>query len=221
MGDVAKEGRTVLFVSHNMAAVLDICRKGILLANGQAVMAGDIAAVVREYSNRMQIAFASGNLDFVTTRSGKGGARLHSCTLYSKNQGPLSAVRFGEPLEIRVSFSTTEVSDLSYLAVQIYRYDGSPCFSLYSSEGGMCFDKDGQEYSWQVTVPSLPLFPSLYMIKLGLCNQFDVLYDFVDPAMVFEVLPRDGMHRSLSDPRSGMVHIDVVWATCDAIHQSS
>jgi lipopolysaccharide transport system ATP-binding protein len=50
MGDVAsKEGRTVLFVSHNMAAVQSLCQKGIWLNDGQVVRFGDVTQVTSDY----------------------------------------------------------------------------------------------------------------------------------------------------------------------------
>ena len=52
MQDISREGgRTVLFVSHNMAAVKSLCTKGILLENGKIKMHSDIISVVNEYSN--------------------------------------------------------------------------------------------------------------------------------------------------------------------------
>lgn len=53
MGDVAKEGRTVLFVSHNMAAVRALCDKGVLLKNGQVQSIGNIESVVDEYMQQV------------------------------------------------------------------------------------------------------------------------------------------------------------------------
>ena len=51
MGDVSKkEGRTVLFVSHNMAAVRQLCTRGILLSNGELVFNGDINDCVNQYA---------------------------------------------------------------------------------------------------------------------------------------------------------------------------
>ncbi len=50
MQDVSKgEGRTVLFVSHNMSAVKSLCKSGILIENGEIVFSGDAANTVREY----------------------------------------------------------------------------------------------------------------------------------------------------------------------------
>ena len=50
MGEVAGHGRTVLFVSHHMAAVLSLCQTGILLQKGKVIGTGAAAAIVEQYS---------------------------------------------------------------------------------------------------------------------------------------------------------------------------
>lgn len=49
MGDVAKQGRTILFVSHNMTSLLNLCTKGVLLKDGAVAMLGGIEEVVSSY----------------------------------------------------------------------------------------------------------------------------------------------------------------------------
>ncbi len=49
MGDVAKEGRTVLFVSHNMEAVASLCRKSLLINEGRIEQTGEVEAVISKY----------------------------------------------------------------------------------------------------------------------------------------------------------------------------
>lgn len=49
MNEISKEGRTILFISHNMDAVLNLCTKGILIENGQIKSVGDIRDIVNEY----------------------------------------------------------------------------------------------------------------------------------------------------------------------------
>lgn len=51
MDDVAKSGRTVLFVSHNMTAVKELCQKGIMLKNGQVYRSGEMSGVISYYLN--------------------------------------------------------------------------------------------------------------------------------------------------------------------------
>ncbi len=50
MNSVAKEGRTILFVSHNMAAISSLCNRGLLLENGRVACEGAIGDVVNKYS---------------------------------------------------------------------------------------------------------------------------------------------------------------------------
>ena len=51
MQDISKgEGRTVLFVSHNMASVRNLCKTGVLLENGTTKYIGDINSVISQYS---------------------------------------------------------------------------------------------------------------------------------------------------------------------------
>jgi lipopolysaccharide transport system ATP-binding protein len=49
MGDVARQGRTILFVSHNMGAVRSLCRTGVVLSGGSLVHAGDITSSIETY----------------------------------------------------------------------------------------------------------------------------------------------------------------------------
>ena len=57
MGEVARIGRTVLFVSHNMAAVKSLCTRAVLLEEGQLRLMGDVGAVVLDY---IQASFETG-----------------------------------------------------------------------------------------------------------------------------------------------------------------
>ena len=63
MSDVAHEGRTVLFVSHNMAAVRAICTSAIHLAHGRVLAQGQVAPIVEEYVKRA-VGNASASLTF-------------------------------------------------------------------------------------------------------------------------------------------------------------
>ena len=76
MGDVAGEGRTVLFVSHNIGAVRKLCTRGLWLDQGRAVMQGPMADVVREYLG----AGETGSTERVWTEGERpGDAALRLC----------------------------------------------------------------------------------------------------------------------------------------------
>ncbi len=79
MQDVAEHGRTVLFVSHNLAAVQTLCSRAIVLQDGELVAEGDSGAMVRTYLEQVR---TPGGTDLAssTTRRGNGTARfVHAC----------------------------------------------------------------------------------------------------------------------------------------------
>lgn len=57
MQDVAGQGRTVLFVSHNMGAVNNLCSVGVLMADGRSIYSGPAGSVIDKYSNSMEMAY--------------------------------------------------------------------------------------------------------------------------------------------------------------------
>ena len=89
-----KEGRTVLFVSHNVAAVESMCDSALLLVGGQSAAHGSTAKVVGEYLRGLN-SIASASLRDRTDRSGSGEFRFVSTTLESPTGSPVSAFQCG------------------------------------------------------------------------------------------------------------------------------
>lgn len=83
MDDIAKQGRTVLFVSHNMAAVQSLCVSGILLSSGKISNADSIQKVVREY--------------LADQNTSDGSAILSSCARSGNGQGRITDVKISNP----------------------------------------------------------------------------------------------------------------------------
>ncbi len=75
MEDVAKNGRTVVFVSHNMSAIKNLCRTGILLANGKMAVTGDIAKAIYGYQNAFEESSTAGT----PNRNRVSLDRIHIC----------------------------------------------------------------------------------------------------------------------------------------------
>jgi lipopolysaccharide transport system ATP-binding protein len=75
MGEVAQHGRTVLFVSHNMAAVQTLCKKGLLLNHGQVQQVGPVGQVVQTYM-KTAAELEANPLDQRRDRQGDGSARV-------------------------------------------------------------------------------------------------------------------------------------------------
>jgi len=91
--NVAKGGRTVLFVSHNMAAVQGLCTSGVFLSQGRVVTQGTAADVVQHYLKTIAPpAIESSSLGERTDRSGNGASGLRVSGWRTKPASQLSDV---------------------------------------------------------------------------------------------------------------------------------
>jgi lipopolysaccharide transport system ATP-binding protein len=106
MGDVAQQGRTVLFVSHNMGVMQTLCQRGIFLNQNRIGLDGTIADAVDAYMQTLENV-GSQEITERTDRQGRGLVRLAGIDIYDENDAPTSALTTGCPA--RFEFHTTGV----------------------------------------------------------------------------------------------------------------
>lgn len=105
MQDVAASGRTVLFVSHNMAAVRRLCNKAIRLERGQLIDSGPASQQVDAYTREVTQRAKSGDLTTRQDRTGNGKVRVTNVDLLTdNNEVPISTIGVGQPLHIRIDY---------------------------------------------------------------------------------------------------------------------
>jgi lipopolysaccharide transport system ATP-binding protein len=93
MGDVARQGRTILFVSHNMGAVRSLCEKGVVLHGGKVAFSGDIGESIETYH---KLVATNNDRDGATTGT-RRGLGLSGVTLES-HAG--TTIQQGDPVEV-------------------------------------------------------------------------------------------------------------------------
>jgi lipopolysaccharide transport system ATP-binding protein len=108
MQDVSQgEGRTVLFVSHNIAAVKNLCQTGILLKNGNLEFAGKINDVVDKYIGeqelRSQLAISK-----IANRPGNGAMRFTNVDFIDVSGNTRDTFEIGQEITIRVYYNSSE-----------------------------------------------------------------------------------------------------------------
>jgi len=82
MGEVARAGRTVIFVSHNMASIEKLCEKATIVNNGQLQAVGTPAAVIQDYLSD-NFAISKTSLSDRTDRKGNGAIKFTGYVLKS------------------------------------------------------------------------------------------------------------------------------------------
>jgi lipopolysaccharide transport system ATP-binding protein len=107
MSEIAQGGRTVLFVSHNTAAMQHLCRRGILLEGGRVVADGPMEGVLETYLRGLRVA-APWDLTGWTDRQGAGRVRFTAVRFEDGAGAPVSQGVSGRPLTIALDYVTTE-----------------------------------------------------------------------------------------------------------------
>lgn len=215
MGDVAKEGRTVLFVSHNMAAVLNLCGKGILLDAGQVREVGSIQHVVNTYiSSSMaldgEVVFSKGRhypeseLRFIAVRilDTDGLAKAHVDLL--------------KGLNIQIEYEITHTIRMAQVAFELYNSMGVCvlCSSDFDTnpEDSKNFKYPGR-YRTSCHIPPSYLRPGSYWIDLGSSVPNVRMLDEVHNALAFEIWDSGSIVFKLSQVRRGVIAPILGWIT--------
>jgi len=165
MNDVALEGRTVLFVSHNLGSISKLCRQGILLENGLLTQKGPIDVIVERYLESI-IPLDQCSQGLLQQRNGRRLWLTHA-ELLDKNRNPTKVVTTGQDLIIALQYETVYQSALTDVIVRvsfsdIHRNPLFVCNSLQSKVEKFQMPPSG---TLLATVPKLPLIPGEYIIE--------------------------------------------------------
>jgi lipopolysaccharide transport system ATP-binding protein len=126
MKDVAGEGRTVIFVSHDLAAVRKLCTRGILLEQGEIIYNGDVQKVLDKY-NQKNIA----NKDFINSDWNKNiDYDIKSIQIKNENLDTAHIFNVTEKIVIDFDFHIKENASLYTMYLCVKRIDGLRVFAI-------------------------------------------------------------------------------------------
>ncbi|MBI4283925.1 MAG: ABC transporter ATP-binding protein [Chloroflexi bacterium] len=118
MEDVAKGGRTVLFVSHNMASIANLCDRAILLDAGKFVMEGSSAEVVQHYIATARGASGEVVWEDPTQAPGNDIVRLHAVRIFQDGiDGPTADVDIAKEVVIQIAYWNLQEGAQLYRAI--------------------------------------------------------------------------------------------------------
>jgi len=184
MDDVAQEGRTVVFVSHNMGLLQTLCERGIFLQQGAVSTDGTISEAVDAYLQTLEQA-RSQDLSKRTDRKGLGQVRLVGTEVINNSNGSSSILKTGHPA--RFVFCVNAIVPGMGCDFFIYDTIGQPVASFKSKVRGPedAYDpRNGLEFVCELD--ELLLLPGRYRIDVAIVGD-NRLQDFVEAAAVFEV----------------------------------
>jgi lipopolysaccharide transport system ATP-binding protein len=167
MGEVSKGGRTILFVSHNMAAISDLCDKTFWLENGKIRAQGPTDRIVVEYMSSM-LNEPLLPLHERTDRRGSGAFKFISISFEDSAGVPLQYVRSGQDLVIRIHYKTQDRHSIPdvLISIALLTSTGNKLTVLTNEIAGVPFDPLPSEGEIICRIPAIPLLPGQYFIDI-------------------------------------------------------
>ncbi|HEX5760499.1 MAG TPA: ABC transporter ATP-binding protein [Thermoanaerobaculia bacterium] len=196
MGDVTREGRTVLFVSHNLNAVQRLCPRCLLLEGGELTASGPTAHVVARYLTNHAAAAAPGEwIDLSrVARVGTGEVRLEAMQYTSRNPAAAFQPYPDGPLDFLLSIAARRPSALGSLALTLYDRNGSKLVNVDTLALGKSLELREGTTRVRLEIEELHLNPGAYSLGFWLADRGGTVLDFADAALDLEVveLEREG-----------------------------
>lgn len=188
------QGRTILFVSHNLASVKRLCNKGLYLSNGMTAYHGDISSTIANYlvPSGTNSQLVPGKYDFQDRQNVYGPKVIIEKVTLSNNAGKVGNVfSTGDDLIVDIHLRGIASDHGTMVGVLIKSMDG---FTVSSLNTGMVkptsLENRGDSEILRLTLPKMGLIRNKYFLDISVANGSKRL-DFVENQIELDVLDGD------------------------------
>jgi lipopolysaccharide transport system ATP-binding protein len=129
MESIGQSGRTVLFVSHNLQGILQLCNRAILLQHGRAVLDGPTPEVVARYEEQTMGTGSEVVWDDPETAPGNDLVRLESARIVDHDGLPANTVDVREPVGVEIGFRVLSYGKPIVPKIKVFDQHGAICFN--------------------------------------------------------------------------------------------
>lgn len=167
MEEVGKDGRTVVFVSHNMGAVRRLCDRGMVIEGGRQSMLGGICSCISAYEQ------------------GVPSLRIHqqkSNTIVTFNDIHCNCT--DGLLKVKISYTVNEQIDCA-IAIKITNSEGIDVCTLLDSDGNHSMHKSPGSYQCAIRSDVSDFLPGIYSITLSASDMRSKRYSYIERASSF------------------------------------
>ena len=212
MNEVSKGGRTVLFVSHNMAAVQNLCSRCMILRNGCLQTIGATEDAIAYYL--VSLGSIKKSLASRMDRIGTGEVYVESMDVIDENGNTLESVVSGQDIRIRLHFKkeTALLHSRIIASLEFKTQMDVPVFLHHNRLSRECFGPLPQQGCFELRIKRLPLPPSVYRISYSLLED-GAYVDYINDALELTVTAGDFFKSGEVPPVThGVCLVDGAWS---------
>lgn len=187
-----QEGRTVLFVSHNMDAVARLCHRVVLLRGGRVDRDGRPREIIETYiTDGLQLSEAGAWIDLrvLTARFGHQQARFVAAQYRNAKSITERVICSTEPIDFTLRIESRDLCTAESLSVAIFSATDQKLVNLDSRTIGRMVRLASGVNRIVVSVGELPLKPGKYHVGLWLAGANEEVFDCIERAFEIEVHP--------------------------------
>jgi len=214
MGELSGSGRTVLFVSHNMAAIENLCSRVIWIDQGEVRMDGDTAEVVKAYmATFVGTTDTQNDLSSFEPRTGSGDIRYLRIEFLDKEGRSRAFTRCGDTFRVTLHFKATKPISNPHFGLELYSETGTLITSMNTwSSGFEIGDLKAGHGSVDLEIESLNFMPGRYYVSLWI-SKIGIAYDRIDHCAILDIEESDfyGTGRGLDKRLFGLVIMPCEW----------
>jgi lipopolysaccharide transport system ATP-binding protein len=189
MEEVGREGRTVLFVSHNLVAVEGLCTRALVLESGAKKFDGNVREGLSVYNTSLG-SLISEDLSLRNDRSGNGLLRFSGYSLFNEDGHPVDCAISGKCLIVKIRYETAEELSNVNVAFNLYEKENDILLNFYTLDVGREIPKIENKGEFICKIPYFPLREGLYYGNLY-CTVNGVLADWLRPGVKIKVIDSD------------------------------
>ena len=186
MGETVRQNRTVVFVSHNMGAIVDICQTAIWLDQGRIVRSGPAQDVVSAYLRAATEQPSTG-----TRTPPREESKIHATSCRASAAGRLATASIGvlEPWTLNVELECREPVAGVEVGVQFHNSSGAILFTtqMSQSSAGALNRFDPGTYQVRISVPQHFLAPGMYSCTVAIHRPNFEILDLWPDALNFSI----------------------------------
>ena len=212
MQGVSKEGRTILFVSHNMPVVSRLCNRAILLENGHLVYEGSAEDVVQRYmrSATENCAFREWTLE---EAPGAHGFKLLSVAIVDMEDRKIGTVDIEKPFKVKIEY-LLEYPGMDFRSMVRFHTQGVCAFPAFERDHH--FHERAGRYRTEVTIPANLMTEGEYVLGMSFFGARGRKYNFCSGEdylsfLVVDYMRGNSVRGNLAAGLEGVVRPETTW----------
>ncbi len=214
MDDLRRGSRTILFVSHNMAAVETLCSRAIWIDQGRVRMDGAAAAVINEYLESFgNMEGAQHDLTQISSRGGSGQIRYTAMEFLAPDGRPTDLIKTGDRLHVRLHYTASESVVEPHFGFEVHSQLGTLVTETSTWSTGVAIPRINKGSGYlDLEFDTLNLMPGRYRIGLWCSSIGGIDYDVLEHCSLLDVEASELFISGRgADQRFGLVHFPARW----------